>query len=99
MDTRTPMEKAIDEACGYNPQAHDRWPEPRDTDSHDKQVAMAISQSAIGHIDLMYPKMWEGVASAARRSLGNRIYNEVLNELRFYQSNTPVDLTARQPNT
>lgn len=81
------MEKAIDKACGYDPQVKNEWQKPRDTDSHDEQVAMAISQSAIGHVDQMYPKMWEGVASTARRSLGNHIYNEVLKELRFYQSN------------
>lgn len=43
--------------------------------------AERIAEEVIGHIDTMYPKMWEGVSKNARRSLRGCIINEVRNEL------------------
>lgn len=91
--TLSPINRMIDAATGHVPAATEEWQKPRDPDMHDKQVALEVSQSAIDHIREMYPKMFEGVPSAARVSLGNHIYNKVLNELRYYQSNNPLTNT------
>ena len=85
--TLSPIDRMIDAATGHQPEEDDGWKNPREADMHDKQVAMDVSQSAIGHITDMYPDMFKGVPSTARRSLGNHIYNKVLQELRYYQSN------------
>ena len=61
---RTPIAIAIDDACGVDDVSEVR---PLDPDE--------IAESIIGHIDTMYPKMWEGVPKTARMSLRNTVLN------------------------
>lgn len=46
-----------------------------------KQIAERVAEEAIGHIDTMYPKMWENVPRSARVSLRGSIINTVVSEL------------------
>ena len=95
----SPIEKMIDQACKHQPE-DTGWPEPRDAESHDEQVAMGISQSVVNHIEDMYPEMFKSAPSTARTSIGNHTYNAVLFELRHYPANTDLshEPAKRRPN-
>jgi len=62
----SPIEKMVDAACGYQE-------EKLSVD----EKAERIRNEVIGHIDLMYPGMWEGVPKTARISLRNLIEQQV----------------------
>lgn len=68
------MEILIDRACGVPDGPPPALP------TH-KEEATRISLELIHHIDIMYPKMWEGCPKSARTSIGNTVYNKMLHVL------------------
>ena len=46
-----------------------------------KEIAMDIGKAVVHHIETMYPVMFDAVASAARLSIRNTVYNEIMGAL------------------
>lgn len=71
-DKRSPIEVLIDLACQGRPVVRKAV-----LTAEEKQLANGVAGSVLYHIDTMYPRMWSGVAKAARTSLRNTIVAEV----------------------
>lgn len=75
METRSPIERAIDAACGVPPSV---VPARRAATAAEKEAAKVVAEELISHIDQMYPAMWQGVPKTARTSVKNTVYNQTL---------------------
>lgn len=43
-----------------------------------KQIAMDIGKEVVSHIEIMYPQMFENVASTAKLSIRNCVHNQIM---------------------
>jgi hypothetical protein len=77
---RLPINRLIDAACGIDEKEASGIAR-RQASPEECRQAKALADEVIGHIDAMYPAMWQNVPKTARISVRNTVYNRAVEML------------------